>query len=417
MRRVGSTLTGHVRDLGGGDWELVANLPRRPGKARGQRSTKRIVAKGVMRARKALAAWLTELEQHDCTDPNRVTLGEVLRRWLEAKPGAPKPKTLDRYQELVDRHIVPELGPFVVCELRPIDLTDFYTRKMTSGRLDGSGGLSAQTAKHLHAVIRAALTWAEDEELVDVNPARRVKHPPQPKRVRQPIWDDWQILRAIEEAGKTRMRVPAALAGWAGLRRSEIAALAWDNVDLENGLLRVASSVEQVGLELYFGEPKNANACRPLPMPAPLVELLSEHKARQDAMRLAAGPSWNTRNLVCCRADGQPSKPETLSTGWAQFVRQHKLEPRITFHGLRRSYLSLLHADGAPDRLIMDRAGHAALSTTHNHYLFTFGETDVAFLHLQEARIEAARASLAQVCQSRASAPVSLASARESREG
>ena len=96
---MGSMITGHVRDLGGGSWELVANLPRRVGQKRGTRTTKRIhgVA-GVRRADKALAAWLAVLEQHECSDPQRITLGEVLRRWLEARPGSPRPRVLARYR-------------------------------------------------------------------------------------------------------------------------------------------------------------------------------------------------------------------------------------------------------------------------------------------------------------------------------
>lgn len=406
-------LTGHVRELGGDQWELVVNLRTASGKR--SRTTKRVSAKGVTRARAQLRDWVTLLEQHECTDPARITLAEVIRRYLEVNPGAAKPKVLDRYQEHADKHIVPALGDLVVAELKPAQLTAFYAEKQKSGRLDGTGGLSVQTTRHLHALIRAALTWAEEEELVDTNPARRVKHPPKVKRQKRAVWNDEQILRAVDEARRSQLRVPAALAAWAGLRRSEVCALAWPSVDLAAGTLAICASVEQVGQELHFGEPKTDSSWRPLPLPGQLVDMLKEHKAKQDAMRLAAGKRWNKRQLVCCRVDGEPMKPDTLSTNWAQFVRQHKLEPRVDFHGLRRSYLSGLHDDGAPDSLIMQRAGHTDLRTTHGSYLFTFSETDEAFLRRQEERIAAARTARdsAEVCQRRASAVVSLSERRE----
>lgn len=418
MRRMGS-ITGHLRDLGGGSWELVANLPRKPGQLRGTRTTHRIHGvDGVRRASKALARWVAVLEQHECGDPERITLGEVLRRYLIANPGAAKPKVMARYRELADKHVVPVLGEWRVAALKPSDLMEFYAAKQESGRLDGTGGLSVQTTRHMHALIRAALAWAEDEEppLVATNPARRVKHPPRVKRVKRPVWTDAQILRAVDESGRTQLRVPLALAAWAGLRRSEVCALAWPAVDLEEGTLAVCASVEQVGGTLIFGEPKTDSSWRPLPLPAQLVEILKVHKARQDEMRLAQGPHWNERDLVCCRADGEPMKPDTLSAKWAQFVRQHSLEPRLDFHGLRRSYLSGLHDDGAPDGLIMERAGHTDLRTTHGSYIFTFSETDAEYLRRQEQRIEAARASSAKVCQRSASAVVSMEEWRRARE-
>jgi len=409
-------LTGHVRDLGGDRWELVVNLPGTAGER--DRTTKRVSARGLRRAEGQLRDWITVLEQHECTDPDRITLGEVLRRWLEVKPGDPKPKVLERYRELVDQHITPELGELAVLDLRPAQLTAFYAAKQKSGRLDGKGGLSVQTTRHMHSAIHAALTWAEEEELVETNPARRVKHPPKVKRQKRPVWDDEQILTAVDEAQRSQLREPAALAAWAGLRRSEVCSLAWPHVDLEAGTIAVCSSVEQVGRELHFGEPKTDSSWRPLPLPTQLVDLLKAHRAHQDEMRLAAGRGWNRRLLVCCRADGEPMKPDTLTTGWAQFVRQHKLEPRIDFHGLRRSYLSGLHDDGAPDSLVMARAGHTDMRTTHGSYIFTFSETDREYLRRQEERIAVARAARdsADLCQRRASAPVSLSEMRAKRK-
>jgi integrase len=414
MRRMDARLMGHVRDLGCDRWELVVNL--RSSGGRRKRTTKRVSAKGVRRATAQLHDWITVLEQHECADPERLTLGEVLRRYIEADGPGLRPKTLARYRELVDKHIAPDLGGEVVARLKPSDLTAFYARKQKSGRLDGAGGLSVQTVRHMHALIRAAITWAEEEELLEANPARRVKHPPVAPRQQRSVWTDVQILRAVQGARGTRVHVPAALAGWAGLRRSEVCAITWENVNLAAGTLVVCQSVGQVGRELYFGEPKSVAGLRPLPMPTQLVDVLKQHKAAQDEMRLAAGRRWNERDLVCCQADGRPLKPESLSSAWAQFVRQHKLEPRLDFHGLRRSYLSALHDDGAPDRLIMDRAGHAAMSTTQRHYLFTFSATDLEYLRRQEERIEAARASLAEDRQSGASVVVSLAAARQKRK-
>jgi integrase len=412
-------LTGHVRDLGGGRWELVANLPRRPGDVRGRRKSQRIRAKGVKRATGALGDWLAVLEQHDCADPGLVTLGEVLRRWLEHAPANAGEKTMERYRELVEKHLIPGLGEWRVCELSDTQLYLYYQLKLKSGRLDGRGGLSPQTVGHLHAVIRAALTYAQERGLVRENVARQVKHPPKPEPRKRPVWGAVQVARAVAAAERSQIRVPLALAGWAGLRRGEICALRWSDLDLNGKALAVRNSVSQTGRELHWGPPKTAKARRVVPLPAQLVDLLAGHKRVQDEMQLASGAAWNERGLVCCRADGEPMFPDTLSSQWAQFVRQHKLEPRLEFHGLRRSFLSRLHEAGAPDALVMEWAGHADMRTTHSHYLVTFDETALAVCRAQEDAISAAMLELdsAKVCQRRASVVVSLAERRARRKG
>ena len=415
----GGSLCGHVRDLGGDRWELVVNLPRRPGQKRGDRPTKRVTCKGVRRAEASLRAWISELEQHACTDPETITLGEILRRWLELEAAHnARPKTLERYAQIVDKHLTPDLGSWPVADLRAADLSAYYLRKQESGRLDGRGGLSAQTARHLHAVIRAALTWAQDEGLIDENPAGRVKHPPRAERAKRAVWTPAQISRAIAEASRNRVRIPAALAGFCGLRRSEVCALQWSDVDLERGLLAVRHSVEQTRSvggrpSLHFGPPKSPRARRVVPVPRHLVDLLVAHRREQDAMHLAAGRRWNARDLVCCRPDGEPTRPQTLTTTWAAFVADHHLEPRLDFHGLRRSYISGLHDRGASDRLMMDWAGHESVQTTHEHYTAAFSEAErQAILRLDQA-IDAAQAEIASA--GAASNVVSLAAARGRR--
>jgi integrase len=402
-------LSGHVRSLGGDTWELIVNLPPDVVTRQRKRTSKRITIKGVKRAERALSDWITLLEQHDCTDPQTITLAEVLRRWLEYAPENAGAKTMERYTELVDKHLVPDIGHRLVSELKDVDLYAYYRRKRESGRLDGKGGLSAQSCRHLHAVLRAALTFAQERSMVTDNVARRVKHPPKAEPQKRAVWGAVQVARAVRDAETTQLHVPAALAGWAGLRRGEVCSLRWVDVDLDGKALAVRQSVGQTNEGLHFGDPKTANARRVVPMPSQLVDLLREHKRRQDEMRLARGGGWNERALVCCRADGQPVNPDTLTTAWAQFVRQHALEPRLEFHGLRRSFLSRLHASGAPDSLVMAWAGHADLRTTHSHYLVTFDETEMAVVSGQETAIAAA---LREVCQCDASAVVPMAKGR-----
>lgn len=391
---MGERLTGHVELVRRGVWRLVVNLPAAgaAGTRRYPRKTRTVQAGGKREAERLLSAWLADLEQYACTDPDALTLGEVLQRWLAWLPDNVRPKTEERYRELAERHLIPDIGHTIVATLDDTALYAYYRRKAESGRLDGQGGLSSQTCRHLHATIRAALNWALERHMIRENPALRVKHPPKQGKRKTAVWDEGMQARAVDEARGTSLHIPAVLGGWVGLRRSEICALRWGSVDLDGAGIAVTESVEQTGAGLHFGEAKTDRAHRVLPIPRQAVEILREHKRAQDEMRLALGAAWNARGLVYCRRNGLPVNPDTLTSAWRQFVRQHRLEPAISLHGLRRSYVSRLHDLGAPDGLVQQWAGHADMRTTHAHYVVTFSARELQVIQEVEERIEAARA-------------------------
>jgi len=90
-----------------------------------------------------------------------MTVSEYLDRWLAdyAKPKV-SPKTHERYQEMIDGHIRPVLGAYLLPKLAPLHIQSFYSQALASGRWDGRGGLSAQSVVHFHRVLHTALAQA-----------------------------------------------------------------------------------------------------------------------------------------------------------------------------------------------------------------------------------------------------------------
>lgn len=390
-------VTGHHEDLGRGAWRLVANLPpvSVEGKRRYPRTTKVVSAKGIRAADKALADWLAELEAHDCTDPDRLTVGEVLRRWLaEDAKRTVRPKTYERYEQLVDKHLKPSLGPMHAAELTPADLSAFYAAKQEGGRLDGrDGGLSAQTCLHMHRVLHRAFQWAVYGDLMARNPAARVRKPPSPSGPRRRTWTDEQIAHAIELARPTMLFVPTVLAGWGGLRRGEICGLVWDDVLWDANAVVVRTSVEQTKDGLHDLPTKTRAGERVVGLPSQAIDILRDHCTRQDEMKLAKGRRWNALGRVICRADGSPMPPNALSNRWSEWVVRKKLEPRISFHDLRHSHATILYHAGVRTTTVSERLGHSTPAITRAIYLHGTEATDLAAVTILEERIKVAQIS------------------------
>ena len=128
-------MKGHIRKRGK-SWAVVFDLGR---DASGKRHQKWHAVPGTRRdAQRELARLLNELNTGAYVEPSRMTISEFLDRWLAdyAKPKV-SPKTFERYQEMIDGHIRPALGSYLLPKLAPLHIQAFYSHALAAGRKDG----------------------------------------------------------------------------------------------------------------------------------------------------------------------------------------------------------------------------------------------------------------------------------------
>jgi hypothetical protein len=163
--------TGHIRERSPGSWELRYSLGR--DSATGKRRIATSTLRGNRRdAEKELRRLLRTLDLNEHVEPGRMTVQDWLTGWLGAIRQEVSPKTLERYGEIVRNFLVAELGALPIAKLAPAHISAAYTRWATEGRKDGKpGGLSPQTRRHIHLVLRAALSRAVEQQVIARNPA------------------------------------------------------------------------------------------------------------------------------------------------------------------------------------------------------------------------------------------------------
>ena len=129
-----------------------------------------------------------------------------------------------------------------------------------------------------------------------------------------------------------------------GLRRGEIAALRWRNVDLTAGQLAVVQSAEQTKAGVRYKEPKSGRA-RTVALSATVVAELKAHRIAQAEELLKIGKRLSDDDFVVAQADGSPLQPHSLGQEWVRFLAGSTL-PRIRFHDLRHAHATHLLASG-----------------------------------------------------------------------
>ena len=202
-----------------------------------------------------------------------MTFGAWLDRWYqrECKPHI-RPKTQADYENRIYQHIIPELGAIPLARLTAADLQQFYNRLKEGGRLlrvDQYGpGLSDRMVKSCHVTCRMALDQAVAQGLILKNPALSCKAPvTRPKEMQ--VLTGEEVQRLLIQAKEDGCFELLLLELTTGLRRGEILALQWDDLDFRTGPLRVERQVQRIQGKLAVSQPKTRASCRSILLPAP----------------------------------------------------------------------------------------------------------------------------------------------------
>ena len=358
-------MRGSIQRRGKNLWRLVFDLER---DQTGRRRQKVVSFKGTRHdAEREVARLIVEIQHGGFIDPGKLTVAEYLERWLSDHAALrTSPKSFERYCEICRQHIIPALGSRRITKLHSMHIQTYYAEALKSGRLNGNGGLSKRTVQHIHRILRMALQQAVRSQILARNPTDAVD-PPKPERKEIIALDEEHIGALLEAAFGKSIYVPILLAVTTGLRRSEVLALRWCDVDLSRATLAVRQSLEQTKSGLRFKSPKTERSKRAIALPSITVDALRLHRLEQAELKLKLGIGWDETGLVCARYDGEPRSPHAFSRAFARFVEKIDI-PHITFHGLRHSHATQMLRHGIHPKVAQERLGHSTIATTMDLY-------------------------------------------------
>lgn len=316
------------------------------------------------RSRREVENKMTELRQR--SDAGRViapadlTLGAYLDEWLaQIVAVRVRPNTLAAYRYNAERYLIPDLGGQRLAALSARGLRLYFEGLRARG-------VGARTVKYVHTTLRAALEDAVREEVVERNPAAlvRVLGPPRQERVPLTVDEVRVLLRWARHHRLYSMLIVFALLG---MRRSEVLGLRWDEVDLDQGLIRVKRGLHRVNGQLTLLPTKTARSRRTIPLPKVVVDALSEHRARQEAERTALAERWPESGFVFTTPIGTAIDPRNCTRLVQRACREAGVRA-VRLHDFRHGCVSVLLGLGVPPRTAMEIAGHSTIEMTMNVY-------------------------------------------------
>ena len=362
---------------------------------------------------KAVEVFAVEFEQKcrngKLLDGEKITLKDFIERWRSERAEQElQPGTLDKYNDAINHFILPALGHLKLTEIKPHSINKFLVDLTKDGcRHDGKpGGYSKGTIHKISNVLSSILRTATEWEVIERNPCDPVRvkaedtadkikfFTPQQTAVFLDYIEHPFTIRTrghsrVDDTGKpytvgdytstkelpTQLKVLFTLAIYSGLRKGEILALKWEDVDFENNTVAVTKAAAMVKGEQIVKVPKTRNSYRVVSIPHSVTEKLRKLQLEQTRYRLSVGNYWQGEGWIFTQDDGRmmnystpyKSLQDILSHYNADKAESDKL-PMIPFHGLRHTTATLQIAAGTDVRTVSSIMGHRETSTTMNIY-------------------------------------------------
>jgi integrase len=325
--------------------------------------------KSKTEVREKVLAALNEKQKGTLIVAEQQTLQAYLEQWLENSVKLTiRPRSYERYAEIVRLHIVPILGKMKLQALAPQHVQMLQAQKTQEG-------LSSTTVAAIHGVLHKALKDAVKLGLVARNVCDAIPPPRKHHKEISPLTVD-QVRKLLEAAKGHPQEALFVLALATGMRRGELLGLKWQDINFTTGMLYVRRTLSrlptQMGRErgdLYIeAEPKTKNSRRSIALARFALEALEQHRKRQEEMKDQAGGYWKDNDYVFCDEYGQHLDPGYGALVQLKLLLKKARLPDIRFHDLRHSAATLLLSMGVHPKIVQEMLGHSEISMTMDIY-------------------------------------------------
>lgn len=290
-----------------------------------------------------------------------ILLGDWLDLWYQSykKPNL-RPNTRMSYERRIYQHISPALGNIQMDKLTTNDIQQFYSELKKGGRLLRAElygeGLSDQTVRGIHTTLHAALDKAVAEKLLLRNPADGCRLPSVKAREMQVLTPE-EIQRLLIQAKEDGCYELLLLELSTGLRRGEICALQWNDLNLRTGELWIERQVHRIKGELVVSSPKTKASNRSVILPAPVVNIFKAYKKTVSSRWMFPSPV----------SEDSPRDPAAVRKR-LQIVLERAECKKVRFHDLRHVFCTACLEHGMDIKTLSTIIGHVSSSTTLNVY-------------------------------------------------
>lgn len=358
----------------GESWELRVYLGRDPVTGKKRYTTKTVRA-GKREAQRALAAMVTDAER-GLAPRTSATVADLLEAWFDQASKDFSPTTVKETRGYIDRSLLPGLGDRPLAKLTPAEIDAFYGRLREAGGVDGKP-LAPATVRRIHGILRRALAQGVKWGWIGVNPAAFASPPKVPPSKVDPP-DPEQLARLLGRASEESPELACYIlvAAATGARRSELVALRWSDVDLNDRTIEISRAIV-IAANGTVEKGTKTHASRRVSLDRQTNASLGEHREHMAARAEACGVDLPATSFVFSNAPDcmAPWFPASVSRSFKRLCDAEGLK-NIRLHDLRHFVATQLLGAGVDVRTVAGRLGHRHAATTLNVYAHFLEQSD-----------------------------------------
>lgn len=306
---------------------------------------------------------------------NEYTVATWFNYWLwNIKKRDIKPKTFERYECIYRNYIKgSEIANIPLYKFKLNNLQAYYNRLSDNGK-------SPSIIKTINEKLKSSMIDAEKNGYIEKNYCQLVNLPKEKiKEKKIEVFSMDQQNEFLEIIKGHEFEILFLLALGTGLRRGELLALRWSDIDFENKTINVDSNIQQAyifedeetkRLEKIEQEPKTINSFRTVPIPSKVLDKLQEHKQKQEQYKLAFQERYIDNDFVICDKYGKALDVKRPTRMFYSIQKKMGIpeDEKIKFHGLRKTYATRLFEKEVPPKTVQMLLGHSEISITLDIY-------------------------------------------------
>ena len=356
--------------LENGVWHKKTQLLEHRGRDRGRSHRHHDAA---MIEAETIRASLNEAAAQEAANPkaSSITVGELVSRYIEIDCADIARSTATGYRGMLRRNIAPYIGDIPLDDLTEEDVQKWVTSMASS--------YARSTTCNSLRLLRGSLKYGLRKKWVTENVALWAKVPknedadygrPNSLTNRERI----RVLNTLNASIDIPAMLAAKIALYTGLRRGELCALKWKNVDFASSTIRVEAAIGHTDNEFYLKGPKSISSRRAIPnCPKDLMEDLTNRKENMKSECANLGVEFDEELFVLGYPDGSFLKPPRVNDAWRSLAKALKLHGilnrnTVTFHDLRHSFATYAVSNGIDPRTLASLMGHSKASMTLDRY-------------------------------------------------
>ncbi len=290
------------------------------------------------------------------------TLEKILNLWIQTNSVKFKRATISKYNFLIKKHIVPDIGTVKVSCITTFMLNSFIEKKLRDGRSDGTGGLSTSYVRTIILIITSALQFASKESIC--NPPKISVYIPTSDKKKISILsiNDQKKLEQLLLSKIDPIKAGILISLHTGLRIGEVCALTWNDIDFSERIIHVRSTVARVQSDnknantmLVIDTPKTKASLRDIPMASKLFSILKEIKKNSNSEYVIS----EKKSFI---------SPRTYEYRYHKVLDDCGISP-INYHALRHTFATRCIEVGVDIKSLSEILGHSNVSITLNTYV------------------------------------------------